>query len=229
MAREFPFQAVIFDMDGVIVDSEAHYWRELRDFSRAFALDVSVDELDAQVGQSHQAFQRNLASWLTRAGRGPVTPGEAVALYDEWAADYPRDYRALLNADAQYAIDALKELGVRMALASSSPLENINQVLSACSLSDVFEVIVSGEQFHESKPEPDIYLHTLDKLGLPASACCCVEDSVPGITAGRRAGLTVFAKREDRFGFSQDAADAILDRVDDILEVAPRLFGSPSS
>ena len=225
MIQEFPFQAVIFDMDGVIVDSEAHYWRELRDFSRAFGLGVSVDELDAQVGQSHQAFQRNLASWLTRAGRGPITPSEAVALYDEWAADYPRDYRALLNADAQNAIDVLRELGVRVALASSSPLENINQVLSACSLSDVFEVIVSGEQFHESKPDPEIYLHTLDRLGLPASACCCVEDSVPGITAGRRAGLTVFAKREDRFGFSQDAADAILDRVDDILEVAPRLFG----
>ncbi|HIU04089.1 MAG TPA: HAD-IA family hydrolase, partial [Candidatus Coprousia avicola] len=88
-----------------------------------------------------------------------------------------------------------------------------------------FELIISGVDFTESKPSPEIYLHTIEKLGLPAEACCCIEDSVPGITAGKRAGLTVFAKREDRFGFSQDAADAILDRVDDILDVAPRLFG----
>lgn len=122
-------------------------------------------------------------------------------------------------------IAGLKERGVRVALASSSPLDNIRTVLAACGLSDAFEVIVSGVDFTESKPDPDIYLHTLAKLGLPAKACCCIEDSVPGITAGKRAGLTVFAKREERFDFSQDAADAILDRVDDILEVAPRLFG----
>ena len=70
-------------------------------------------------------------------------------------------------------------------------------------LSDAFEYVVSGEQFKESKPEPDIYLHALDLLGLPANRCCCVEDSVPGITAGKRAGLTVIAKREERFGFSR--------------------------
>lgn len=80
---------------------------------------------------------------------------------------------------------------------------SIEEVLNACGLSDAFEYVVSGEQFKESKPEPDIYLHALDLLGLPANRCCCVEDSVPGITAGKRAGLTVIAKREERFGFSQ--------------------------
>ena len=70
------------------------------------------------------------------------------------------------------------------------------------------------------KPEPDIYLHALDLLGLPANRCCCVEDSVPGITAGKRAGLTVIAKREGRFGFSQDAADKIIDQLPELLELA---------
>ena len=80
--------------------------------------------------------------------------------------------------------------------------------------------MVSGEQFKESKPEPDIYLHALDLLGLPAVRCCCVEDSVPGITAGKRAGLTVIAKREERFGFSQDAADKIIDQLPELLELS---------
>ena len=96
---------------------------------------------------------------------------------------------------------------------------NITHVLDVCGLTGAFEYVTSGEQFHESKPNPEIYLHTLDLLGLPASVCCCVEDSVPGITAGKAAGLTVIAKREDRFGFSQDAADFIVDSIPDVLKV----------
>ena len=60
----------------------------------------------------------------------------------------------------------------------------------------------------------------LDLLGLPANRCCCVEDSVPGITAGKRAGLTVIAKREERFGFSQDAADKIIDQLPELLTLS---------
>ena len=101
----------------------------------------------------------------------------------------------------------------------SSPMDNIKDVLAACGLSDAFEYIVRGEQFVQSKPEPDIYLHALDLLGLPANRCCCVEDSVPGITAGKRAGLTVIARREERFGFSQDTADRIIDTLPDLLEL----------
>lgn len=96
-------------------------------------------------------------------------------------------------------------------------MDNIVDVLGQCGIADAFEAIVSGEQFHESKPNPEIYLHTLDVLGLPASACCCVEDSVYGIEAGKRAGLTVVAKREERFGFSQDEADVIIDAIPDLL------------
>ena len=225
MDAPFPFKAVIFDMDGVIVDTERYYWDELRALADHLGINVTTEELNAQVGQSTQAFLRMLVDWYERAGRGRMTIDEAIAVYGKWAQGRSCDYAAIMNPGVREALDGLCERGVRVALASSSPLENIHQVLAACGLTDAFEVIVSGVDFTESKPNPDIYLHTLGKLGLPAAACCCVEDSVPGITAGKRAGLTVFAKREGRFGFSQDAADAILDRVDDILTVAPRLFG----
>ena len=225
MSEKFPFAAVIFDMDGVIVDTERYYWDELRIFADSLGIDVTDEELDAQVGQSTQAFLRMLVDWYERAGQGRMTIEEASRAYDAWAATQECDYAALLNPGVHEGIAGLKERGVRVALASSSPLDNIRTVLAACGLSDTFEVIVSGVDFTESKPDPDIYLHTLAKLGLPAKACCCIEDSVPGIAAGKRAGLTVFAKREERFGFSQDAADAIIDRVDDILDAAPRLFG----
>ena len=219
MAGAFPFRAVIFDMDGVIVDTEAFYWRELRAFSDALGLGITDEELDRQVGQSHQAFQRSLVAWLARGGREGLSPAAAEAVFNDWSRGYPCDYAELLNPGVHETIGSLRDLGVRVALASSSPLASIERVLGECGLSDAFEIIVSGEQFHESKPNPEIYLHTCEVLGLDPSACCCVEDSPYGIEAGKRAGLTVFAKRESRFPFSQDKADVIIDTVSGILEV----------
>ena len=214
----FPFTAVIFDMDGVLIDSEFYYWRQLRDFCDDNGIDVTDDELNAQVGASHQSFRRMLKGWFERLGSN-FTVDEAEQAFYDWSADRPMRFRDLLNPGVYETITALKDAGVRVALASSSPMVNIKRVLRECDLTDAFEVIVSGEQFHESKPEPDIYLHTLDCLGLSAEECCCVEDSVPGITAGKRAGLTVIAKREERFGFSQEAADRIIDAIPDLLAI----------
>lgn len=225
MAGSFPFKAVIFDMDGVLIDTELYYWNEIRRFSEDLGLGITKAELDAQVGQSHQTFQRNVAFWLERAGKGVANPEAAEKVFDDWAQDHVKNYDELLNPGIHETIDELKRRGVRLALASSSTLANINATLEGCKLTDAFELVVSGADFTESKPNPEIYLHTIRALGLAAEDCCCVEDSVPGITAGKAAGLTVFAKREDRFGFSQDAADAIIDEVPDILEAAPRLFG----
>ena len=216
---DFPFKAVIFDMDGVLIDTEMLYWTQLRDFSEDLGLGVTVEELNRQVGFSQKYFQRLLASWLERIGRH-VEPVEAEGVFNDWvAARGPNDYASLLNPGVHEAISALKARGVRVALASSSTSANIAEVLHAIGLDDAFEVVVSGEQFHESKPNPEIYLRALELLGLDARECCCVEDSVPGIKAGKAAGLTVFAKREERFGYSQAEADAILDGVIDLLDV----------
>ena len=216
--KTFPYKAVIFDMDGVIVDTEAYYQREQRRFVNEMGLNVSDREILDLVGQSHQTFQRVLADWWSRAGR-ELTLDAAEQTYRDWEALHPCDYKAILNPGVADTIDELRSRGVRVALASSSPMDSILAVLEACDLSDKFELIVSGKDFHESKPNPAIYLYAIEKLDLDASECCCIEDSVPGIAAGKAAGLTVFAKREDRFGFSQDRADAIIDQIPDILGI----------
>ena len=216
------FAATIFDMDGVIVDSEALYLEELRAFSAAYGLGATEAELYGQVGKSHQFFCRMLADWLERGGHGSFEPEAAEKLFEAWASGTPRDYAAILNPGVPGTLAALRAAGVRVALASSTPHAIIAEALGQCGLMDAFELIVSGEEFRESKPNPEIYLHTVERLGLPVAACCCVEDSVPGITAGKAAGLTVFAKREERFGFSQEAADAIIDDIPALLaEVLP--------
>ena len=219
---DFPFSAVIFDMDGVIVDTEKFYLGTLAKLFEAEGIEVPFEDLCVTVGASYKDFKRNLVRWFELGGEH-LAEEEALARYNVWEERNQPDFAALLNHGVVETIAELKRRGVRVALASSSPMSNILLVLEACGLSDAFELVTSGEQFHESKPNPEIYLHTLENLGLPAGDCCCVEDSVPGITAGKAAGLTVFAKREDRFGFTQEAADRIIDAIPDLLEAASEL------
>ena len=219
---DFPFAAVIFDMDGVIVDTEKFYLDTLAKLFEAEGIEVPFEDLCVTVGASYKDFKRNLVRWFELGGEH-LTEEEALARYNVWEERNQPDFAALLNHGVVETIAELKRRGVRVALASSSPMSNILLVLEVCGLSDAFELVTSGEQFHESKPNPEIYLHTLENLGLPAGDCCCVEDSVPGITAGKAAGLTVFAKREDRFGFTQEAADRIIDAIPDLLVAASEL------
>ena len=170
MAQDrFPYQAVIFDMDGVIVDTERFYFDQLDEMYTAAGMPVSHEELSRAVGASYKDFQKNLARWFAMGGV-ELSIEEAEARYDEWAKDHPADYASLLNPGVVETVAALKDRGVRVALASSSPMDNILHVLDVCGLSGAFELVTSGEQFHESKPNPEIYLHTLEALGLPASA-----------------------------------------------------------
>jgi len=214
----FPFKAVIFDMDGVIVDTEKFYFDTLAGMFDAAGIDVPRESLCSAVGASFKDFKRNLVAWYALGGE-QITEDEGLERYNAWESAHYPDFASLLNPGVVETVDELKRRGVRVALASSSPMGNIREVLAACGLADAFELVTSGEQFHQSKPNPEIYLHTLESLGLIADECCCVEDSVPGITAGKAAGLTVVAKREDRFGFSQEAADYTIDSIPDLLEV----------
>lgn len=214
----FPFKAVIFDMDGVIVDTEKFYFDTLAGMFDAAGIDVPRESLCSAVGASFKDFKRNLVAWYALGGE-QITEDEGLERYNAWESAHYPDFASLLNPGVVETVDELQRRGVRVALASSSPMGNIREVLAACGLADAFELVTSGEQFHQSKPNPEIYLHTLESLGLIADECCCVEDSVPGITAGKAAGLTVVAKREDRFGFSQEAADYTIDSIPDLLEV----------
>lgn len=211
------YRAVIFDMDGVLVDSEAYYLYARAQFLREQGVPVSDDELSGLVGASLKVDREYTYRWFVRAGRA-LSAQEIASLEEAWWAGRAIDYRDLLNPGVPRTLLWLREHGVRLALASSSPMSNILEVLDACGIEGYFEIVMSGEQFHESKPNPEIYLKTLSHLGLDAHECCCVEDSAFGISAGRAAGLTVFAKREDRFGFSQEDADVVIDQVYDLLD-----------
>ena len=80
-----------------------------------------------------------------------------------------------MNPGVPETLEELRSLGLRLAVASSSPLSHIEKVLAECGIDGYFEVVESGDELHQSKPNPEIYLLTLDKLGLSADVCCAVE------------------------------------------------------
>ena len=211
-----PFKAVIFDMDGVLVDTEVYYLDCRGQFLTESGVEVSHEELLELVGASVKQDRANMLKWFTRSGISIDADGIEM-LEGAWWQGRDIDYATLLNPGVKETLIELKRRGVRLALASSSSHRNIAQVLSDCGLGGFFEVITSGEQFHESKPNPEIYLLTLGKLGLPAEACCAVEDSDPGIEAARRAGLYTIAKREERFGFTQRGADVMVNEIPGVI------------
>lgn len=222
-------KVVIFDMDGVLIDSEPFYYWKLEKFLKLKGFNYSKECLDSLVGES---------SKKTFA----ILKGENAEFFDselEYKTEYhayskriKNDYQKLKNPNGKELVESLVKLGFRLGLASSSPAANIDQVLRELSIHEYFDVIISGDNFKESKPNPEIYMYVAEQMGVTSSSCFVIEDSYYGITAAKRAGMKVIAMKDDRYGFDQSEADYLisdlLESLNIIKENLPRYFTSNS-
>jgi HAD superfamily hydrolase (TIGR01509 family) len=180
-------KAVVFDLDGVIIDSE-EVWEEVRrGYVAGFGKQFLPDTQDRMMGMSTQEWSRHLAEEVGV----PRTPAQvADDVLGQMAARYRSDLPLIPGA-----VDAVRRLGERftLALASSSSRVLIDQVLATAGLTDAFTVTLSTEEVPRGKPAPDVYLAAADKLGLPPADCAAVEDSSNGLRSAGAAGLAVIA------------------------------------
>lgn len=208
-------QAVIFDMDGVLIDSEPVYLgMQARNLHARYPW-VTVESMYPTVGMSSQEYPRFMAQ-LCRVEQTPEFENELL-LADK---NKPIYYPDILRPEVRPMLEELQAMGLQLALASSSPMHNIRQVLGECGLTEFFSVIVSGEQFEKSKPDPEIYLHTMEQLGRCSEECLIVEDSTYGVKAGAAAGGTVAALRDDRFPFDQSPAQLHIESLREVPALA---------
>lgn len=208
-------KAVIFDMDGVIIDSEGTYLEFQLEFARKKNPEVRMEQLFPMVGATKQA------AWevLERAVDNGQTWEELRDEYRKRDVYSEVDYRKIYRPEVTGVLETLKKRGYRLALASSTQLDLVERVLRENGIREYFEVVVSGNQFKRSKPDPEIYQYTAAQLGVKEAECLAVEDSTIGITAAHRAGMKIAAVTDDRYQFDQSLADWHLDRVKDVLEV----------
>ncbi len=126
------------------------------------------------------------------------------------------DYRAIFRSEVTEVLRLLKEKGYLVALASSTQMDIIMRVLNENQIASYFDIIVSGSQFRQSKPNPEIYFYTAGQLGVTPEECLVIEDSTLGITAASRAGMIIAALIDDRFGFDRSLAHYEIRNLDEI-------------
>lgn len=207
-------KAVIFDMDGVIVDTEPVYYKRMQDFLTHHQVDFDRRELTHLVGSTEE----DVWKWVQGLWKGDLSREKYDSAYEDLYEDKPVSYQDIVDQEIYDVLDWLKKESYKIGLASSSSFVNIESVLEQCQLTHYFDSILSGEMFEQSKPHPEIYLKSAKKLDVHPNYCLAIEDSTRGIKAGKAAGMTVFAKKDDRFNFQQDLADKKIKSLKEIME-----------
>lgn len=205
-------RAVIFDMDGVLIDSEPVYQRHIYEGFVGKYPWITLEDLYPMAGMSGTEDRIFLAKLMRRDVEDPDFLREIEENFKDCQVYYPD----IMRPQVPGLLQTLHGMGLKVALASSSSGGNIAKVLTQCGIKEYFDVIVSGFDFRESKPNPEIYLYTMKRLGCSAEECLIIEDSDYGIAAGVDAGATVAAIRDERFPFDQSRAQLHIDSLDEI-------------
>ncbi|HET6921331.1 MAG TPA: HAD family phosphatase [Jiangellaceae bacterium] len=217
-----PVQAAVFDLDGVLLDSE-RVWDAVR---RGLAVEAGrqwpVDATRAMQGMSTAEW----STYLTDVVGVPGKPGEVAAIViDRVAARYESRLPLLPGA-----VEVVQRLGSDwpLGLASSSPRRLIDAVLDSAGLASWFSVTVSTEEVEAGKPAPVVYLEVVQRLGVDPKAVVAIEDSSNGLRSAAAAGLRVIAVPNAAYPPSEDALALANVVVHSLDEITPRLVLSVS-
>ena len=189
----------MFDMDGVLIDSEP-VWERVR---RGFVADRGgrwpADAQDRMMGMSTAEWSAYIAADF---GIGLTPRQVAEQVITAMAAEYEKHLPLLPGA-----IDAVRSVSGRwpLAVASSSPRSLIETVLSAADLGSAFAAVVSSEEVPRGKPAPDVYLAAAGRLSVSANSCAAIEDSSNGLRSAAAAGFTVVAIPRPEYPPAPDA------------------------
>ncbi|BFU43633.1 HAD family hydrolase [Krasilnikovia sp. MM14-A1004] len=209
--------AVVFDLDGVIIDTEG-VWEEVRrayvaEHGREFLPDSQQRMMGMSTGEWSSHLSRDVGVGRTPQQVADDVLGRMAQRYSEALPLIPG------------SVAAVRRLGERypLALASSSARILIDQVLATAGLTDAFQATFSTEEVDRGKPAPDVYLAAVRRLGQAPEDCAAVEDSSNGLRAAAAAGLAVVAVPHGAYPPAPDAlalASLVVDDLDDLTPEA---------
>ncbi len=209
-------KAVIFDLDGTLVDS-MWMWKEIdREYLGRFELPLPEDLQGAIEGMSFS----ETACYFKERFQIPDSLEQIKKNWNEMAWE-KYEKQVPLKAGAHRFLDLLKEQHIAMAIATSNSRELVEMVTKVHGIYDYFSVIVTGCDVHKGKPAPDVYLKAAEGIHVRPEECLVFEDIVQGIMAGKNAGMRVCAV-EDKYSMFQEEqkralADYYICTYDEIL------------
>jgi HAD superfamily hydrolase (TIGR01509 family) len=215
--------AVVFDLDGVVIDSEG-VWEDVReDFARRHGGRWPEGSQRRMMGMSTDEWAAFMRSELAVPGEtDEIARGVIDALLARYRADLP------LLPGATAALAGLAEHWP-LAMASSSPRAVVDAVLSLAGIEGLFGAVVSSDEVAAGKPAPDVYLEAARRLGVAPADCVAVEDSTNGIRAAHAAGMAVIAVPNPEFSPTDDALALAAVRVPGVVAVTPDLVRQAAS
>jgi HAD superfamily hydrolase (TIGR01509 family) len=208
-----PF-AVLWDLDGTLVDTSDFHCRSWALALSEFGYPFDADKFQRSFGMNNAGV---LEVFLGRA----VEPELATAV----AGRKEGLFRELLHGNVQALpgvhewLERLWDWGARQAVASSAPPANIDVMLGELGIAPYFAAIVSGHEL-PSKPDPAVFLHAAQRIGVAPQACVVMEDAVAGVAAARRAGMRCIAVASTNPAAALHQADVVVERWDQLSEAA---------
>jgi beta-phosphoglucomutase len=186
-----PIQGVIFDLDGVLVDTAKYHYLAWRRLARELGFDFSEQDNERLKGVSRM---RSLEI-LLETGKYTMTDtekAEAAARKNDWYVGCLRtlDESALLPGAREF-LERLKTGGVKTALGSAS--KNAPLILERLGIAGLFNAVIDGNAVSKAKPDPEVFLKAADALGLSPDLCVVFEDALAGVEAARAGGMRVIA------------------------------------
>ena len=181
---------VIFDLDGVIVDTAKHHFIAWRQLAQSQGWHFSLEDNEQLKGVSRVRSLELILQW-NKAG---ITP----ELFEQLLKEKNERYLNLIRdmdpserlPDVQRVLQVLKDIGCGIALGSAS--KNARPILDKIELTPYFDVIVDGTNVSKAKPDPEVFLQAANQLGIAPEDCVVFEDAVAGIQAAKAAGMRAF-------------------------------------
>ena len=208
MSRANNVRGVIFDLDGVLVDTSAFHCRAWRDLAERHGYEFSGEFFRSTFGMQNYQILPLLA--------GRDLSVDEIERLSKWKENR---YRRLVDGKpvpcegVEHLIEELKGNGFLLAIGTSTPRANLDLMLAHLNVGGSFDAFVTGEDVSRGKPSPDTFLAAAEKLGLEPKRCAVVEDAVQGVEAGRNAGMAVVAVTSTRSREDLKQADLIVDRL----------------
>jgi len=204
-------EAVLWDLDGVIADTADYHYRAWKNVFAEYGFDFKKEDFMQFFGRRHDTIIR-----FALGDR--LSPEEFEAITEK----KQQIYRQLISGHvtalpgAITLIRSLYDAGIKQAIASSAPFDNIHIITRSLGIDNCFQAVASGIEVKEGKPDPAIFLLAAKKLGVSPANCIVIEDAIAGVAAAKSAGMICVAVTSSHAREKLSGADLIVDSLKEI-------------